>query len=227
MARVYNYVNPASGFPQLERLSLAFGLTNGINWSLLAPRNLPLVHTLTLEPLDWAFAQDDRFLLAFASIAPQLEALALAGSDQGEVDFARLLAKATKLKHLYIHTTTPKLLEALVSAGEPVLDTLRIASGSATPEQVAALIMPQVSEGQQDEKAVPRVPESLAKLRRLTLPVSAYNGWDLETSETQAAVRQIRALCVARGIELEFVKKGKHALEDWQPERLVTEVESE
>lgn len=207
----------------MERLSLAFGLTKGINWSLLAPRNLPSVNTLTLEPLDWAFAQDARFLSAFASIAPQLDALALAGSDQGEVDFSRLLAKATKLKHLYIHTTTPRLLEALVSAGEPELDTLRIASGAATPEQVAALLVIPVVESEQANVSIPRVSESLAKLRRLTLPISSYNGWDLETAEAQVAVRQITALCAARGIELEFVKKGTAALEDWQPERLVTE----
>ena len=111
-------------------------------------------------------------------------------------------------------------LEALVSAGEPVLDTLRIASSAATPEQVAALLTVPPAESEPTDNTPLRVPECLTKLRRLTLPVSSYNGWDLEATGTQAAVQQITSVCTARGIELEFVKKGKSALEDWQPESI-------
>ncbi|ORY83590.1 hypothetical protein BCR35DRAFT_303479, partial [Leucosporidium creatinivorum] len=188
LTRVYNFLPPPHGFPLLRRLSLSFGLDKGIDWALLHPRNIPNLSHLILEPADWTFAQDPCFLSAFARIAPHLQALCLAGADQGGVDFGQLLRKAINLQHLYIHTTSDTLVNDLPSLPS-ALESLRISSTSASPETLATLLT--------REK---EVPHSLATLKRLTVPNSTINGWDFPTKKSAEARKVIAQWCVKRGL---------------------------
>ena len=210
---MYNFLPPPQGFPQLRRLSLAFGLDKGIDWALFQPRFLLRISSLTLEPADWTFAQDPCFLSAFAGVAPRLETLCLAGADEGAVDFSLLLRKAVNLKHLYAHTTSSNLVEAIPSLPS-ALETLRISSSSASPVTLATMLL-----------ASKDVPQSLASLKRLSLPRSALNGWEFSTKESVEARKMIEQWCTARGVELVYQAKQGMQLEDWQPEEIEVKME--
>ena len=188
-------------------MSISFGLNDGIDWTVLSVHKLPSLDTLVLDPWDWTFSQSEPFQSAFAALSPQLDALALGGSDSGQVDFSVLLRKAENLRHLYVHTSSPRLAEA-ISTLPCSLETLRFASTALTPEQLAALLI-----------AEKETPSSLRGLRRMTLPKSMTNGWDLATDSSRAAIAVIDKWCQTNKVELEFVEKGKTALEDWQPSR--------
>ncbi|KAK4051705.1 hypothetical protein OIO90_004655 [Microbotryomycetes sp. JL221] len=213
LTRVYNSLPPPDGFPQVQRLSVTFGLNDGIDWSFLSTHKLPKLSTLVLDPYDWTFSQAEGFQTAFAAASPQLQALALGGSDNGQVDWIGLLRKADNLKHLYIHTAASTNLVMAVPNLPSHLETLRIASVCATPEQVATMLGAQQLEGQPASTPTP-----LENLRLLTLPCASTNGWDLGTEKSRKAIEAIETWCHKKNIKLEYVPRGKAALEDWTPE---------
>ncbi|KAM0790106.1 hypothetical protein ACM66B_005433 [Microbotryomycetes sp. NB124-2] len=211
LTRVYNSLPPPDGFPHVERLSVSFGLNDGIDWSFLSMHKMPKLSTLVLDPYDWAFSQSQLYQSSFLTLSRQLEAIALGGSDSGKLDWPRLLHQANNLKHLYIHTSGSSALLEAVPELPCRLGSLRVASTSATPEQVAEVLGADKKEHRDED-----IPEPLTLLRRLTLPVASNNGWDLATDEAKKALSQIEQWCRHRHVELDFVERGSTTLEDWK-----------
>ncbi|KAK4050980.1 hypothetical protein OIV83_003109 [Microbotryomycetes sp. JL201] len=216
LTRVYNSLPPPDGFPHVKRLSVSFGLSDGIDWSFLSMHKMPKLSTLVLDPYDWAFSQSQSFQTSFQTMSRQLEALALGGSDSGNVDWPRLLHQAESLEHLYIHTSTSSALVKAVPQLACRLASLRIASTSATPEQVADIL----GASNEDQGDGEHAPASLCQLERLILPIASSNGWDLATDESRKALSQIRQWCQKNDVNLDFVERGVTTLEDWKPASL-------
>lgn len=201
--RVYHALPPPDGFPALRRLSLSFGLPEKLDWSLLQPRNLPLVNTLILDPVDWSFVQDPCFRSSFIALVPQLQALLLSGSDQGDppVDYIDLLNGATELKHLYLATKTSTAFESLSSLPS-TLETLRLSRTAATASILLASLQTET------------LPAAFESLQQLTIP-NYGPGWEEDFAREEVAL--IRSWCEKR--EVRFVEEGKDkvACEDWNP----------